>query len=134
MAGKFKFIVSRARWARGASENYLFNPSTEKMCCLGHYGVACGIPRDAMTLVGNPYTLGDLSRDERVHELWNKLCEWHEPEGMQADPYLEPEYDNSELARGAITINDDPQMTDAERELALTILFAKWGIEVEFID
>jgi hypothetical protein len=110
-----KFTIDRSKWQRGPGESRLLN-SHGKMCCLGFYGEACGVPTDDLFGLAYP---SEVRRSSHLLPTW-----------------LEDSDDVAEL----ICLNDaDPTdeedvSDEADRERRIAAIFAKHGVEVEFID
>lgn len=100
---------------KGSDDSALLRPEDGLSCCLGFYGTACGI--EEMTMLNASYP------DEADISKW--------PEWIQPSTMAKCHSDDCELA---MEINDDPKITDIEREAKLTELFAKHGDVVTFID
>lgn len=103
------FTVVRSRWARGGKlgDRELLN-SDGNMCCLGFYGLACGIDREDLS--GRCYP-AYVPNEERYGPLASN-CETIANTNDATEAYL----------------------ADSDREARLTELFAENGIEVTFID
>ncbi len=110
MTERIKFTVWRDSWLRGAP-SYLHADSCR--CCLGFLGLACGLTDEQMDGRGEP---------EEVTGPW--------PEAIVHSS----ERDCTVLCQEIIWTNDDDEGDDAEREIELTELFHKAGIDVEFRD
>jgi hypothetical protein len=109
-----KLVIDRSRWLRGEgpSTSSMIRLRDEKMCCLGFFGLACGIERD---------------------RLLNRLV----PTILQSPNWpvwLVDLGGNTTEARLLMNTNDSEAMSGAEREAALTAVFASHGVEVEFVD
>jgi len=53
MEKRKSFTIPRKEWLRGEPErSMLYNPCMEKLCCLGHYGLFCGVPKQNMHYLG----------------------------------------------------------------------------------
>lgn len=102
-----KFLVDRQRWLRGRGQGLLLT-KTGFRCCIGFVGVQCSIPDARM----------------RCHSCVSEieLPKW--PGWLQI----------SVNAAVAYSINDDPEITDDEREAKLKKLFIEHGDEIDFIN
>jgi hypothetical protein len=115
-----EYTVERETWLRGkgpamANSGLLKNG---KRCCLGFVCAQLGIPDDVMKYVGMPYGLPRELRDP-IPELRLFAGDTH--------------YGNGAFAYGAAQINDDPCITDEEREEKLIALFAEQGLTLKFV-
>lgn len=119
-----KFVIERERWFRGRDNARLLvnvatdSPDFGKMCCLGFFGIACGIDPEQLLGMGSP--------EDRKEEPWSS---WVLRENDETG-YVE----DSRSINSLIAVNDDRKISDAARESRITELFAKHGVEVEFVD
>ena len=129
-----KFVISRETWLRGESdsESALLRESDCKMCCLGFYLKDKGLTDDEIRGVACP---SDVRVDKTLPEWLLKK----NPSGKTVD---------SDLCASLMEINDfqfdddSPEYISTEgiftddvgREEVLKKLFAKAGVEVEFVD
>lgn len=110
-----KLTIDRFRWLRGegAAGSRLLRTEDGKMCCLGFHALACGATETDICDVPTPSARKNLLKE--------------------AAPWLYSitrlSFDASELIR----INDTDSLTDAQREGLLTEIFARNGVEVEFV-
>ncbi len=57
------FTIDRSKWVHGGGKNTLKLGSTsllnerDRMCCLGFYSEACGVPRDNLMRLATPSSL-----------------------------------------------------------------------------
>lgn len=79
-------------------------------CCLGFVGQQCGIPNAALDGVATPESCTEQKKYPR----------WLVKKGQ------------TEACGKAVTINDDSDLTDAEREAKLRALFRKHGDQIVF--
>ena len=118
------FVIDRKIWARGrmldesggSKVNSLLRID-DKMCCLGIYLKACGVPNKDLLQVGDPENL-----DLPLKMLPKWLLEEVDIEG----------YENSKLVSDLIDANDATSCKEATREVKVAKLFAKTGIKVTF--
>jgi hypothetical protein len=118
-----EFTVDRSKWMRGKGDQFsrlLVAPETArngstvpsedvgKMCCLGFYSLACGLTPEEIEDVGFPSSVGYPDEMEWVT------------------------FDDRENTIGEI--NDDPAISDAEREERLTKIFGAYGVRPIFVD
>jgi hypothetical protein len=111
-----KLVIDRSRWLRGGRGcvfSLLMQPD-QKMCCLGFYGLLRGLHSEDMLGVATPNSVNG-SRDK-----WPK--------------WLIRDRNNSSACQLVINANDNPSITDAEREQRLKEAFARHDVEVEFVD
>lgn len=121
-----KLTIDRNIWRRGGSSNDILHGDTRLlneqgfMCCLGFFCEQAGIPKNYLD-TGEPFDIGPSQYLDLIPELATPLEE-------------EDGYVNTILTTRAIQINDDPTLTNKEREIQLTTLFAVNNIDVEFIN
>jgi hypothetical protein len=86
------------------------------MCCLGFYALACGYSDSEISDRTTPESLTDM----------NRWPEWmiEEHEGRV--------YDSDEVCT-LINRNDATRITGAKREKEIAAIFARHGVEVEFV-
>jgi hypothetical protein len=126
-----KFTIDRSKWQRGPGESRLLN-SHGKMCCLGFYGEACGVPTDDLFGLAYP---SEVRRSSHLLPTWlTDVTDIDEEYGP-----VERVEDSDDVAE-LICLNDaDPTdeedvSDEADRERRIAAIFAKHGVEVEFID
>lgn len=109
-----KLTIDRKTWLRGEGSDgsYLLRVADGKMCCLGSYALARGATPDQIR------GMGDLVDAE----IWSPLTRPDIIGGVQ----------NLPRAWELMSINDDPELDDAERERLVARTFADIGVEVEF--
>lgn len=114
-----EFTIDRSKWVVGGYPDLgpamLLN-SKGNMCCLGHISQQCGLR--GLRGVAGPGALKEAN--ERVPFLV--------PTG-----YLSGGGGESKLTPDAIEINDNPRLSQKERETALKELFAKHKIKLTFV-
>jgi hypothetical protein len=121
------FYVSRARWLRGegSQNSRLLRPSDGKMCCLGFYGRACGIPSEQLENAGAPDELvGYYETTVKYRDFWPKWV-LQEPEDLG--------YRMTAATTRAMEVNDDDELGAVEREETLAELFKSVGVELVFV-
>ena len=112
-----KLIIDRTKWLRGegASVSYLLREQDQKMCCLGFYSIGCGLKPSEIKNVQAPEFRSEY---EWLFELFDLRIE-----DFSQDCYL------------LMKTNDQDCGIDEEaRERIITEVFAKHGVEVEFIN
>jgi len=109
-----KFIVDRKTWYRGKG------PDKSKLlrvdgtrCCIGFVGQQCGVSDDLML---------DRPGVESFH------CA---PTGLL--PLFPAWIYTTDDLMYAYDVNDEPELSEAERESQLQSIFAKHGDEIEFV-
>lgn len=122
-----KFTIQRLKWYRGqgGTESRLLLPN-EKMCCLGFFALALGATPDQIREKTDP---------QEVPGVFTKDAKW-------LLDFLEDETtvrNNSNEACSLIKINDEGQEheyhdEEADREQKIAEIFAKHGVEVEYVD
>ncbi len=118
-----KYTIDRKTWRRGGDvydeqfgETSLLNPQGF-MCCLGQCLLQEGLTKDK--LLNTPDPAGS--------EVANSFATVGDGESF--DYYL-----NTSLAKKAMTVNDNPDLQDVEREEKLIQLFKDNNLEIEFIN
>lgn len=129
-----KFTVKRENWLRGEkNDSRLLRYDDNKMCCLGFYARACGIPKK--------YILDESTPNESYGNLLNMNTRWDSflisKSDVCTDPFLisvdDAYTDDSKSANELMKINDDDTISDKTRENRLKKLFLKNGIKVNFV-
>ena len=119
------FTIDRSKWVHGGPKNASKLGSTsllnerERMCCLGFYSEACGVPRYDLQSKGTPVGLLGIS-SFRVPYMTSKRHS-----GIIS---------NSDLASGLVRINDDhfKNRTPKEKEKAIRADFKTIDVKVRF--
>lgn len=106
-----KLVIDRSRWLRGERHqpSKLLRAKDGKMCCLGFFGVACGVPQELLLEYAGPYS---SSKDGGI---------W-------------PEWCSSGRCGRLYGPNDRKDLSDAARESEIARIFAEHGVEVVFTD
>lgn len=127
-----KLIIDRKTWLRGegSEDSRLLRGSDGKMCCLGFYGLACGLEPKEIKGMEAPFNLPE--------ESLKKVSPWlllRADRGGAREP--------SSACSTLMTTNDrevhvgnsfsDP-FTEQDREESIKRTFALNGVEVEFIN
>jgi hypothetical protein len=121
-----KLTIDRAKWLRGEGfkESMLLRSYDDKMCCLGFYARACGVPKAAMIDIDTPYNV------KEALTTWTKAkkgARWLFASGRKF-------FTISNACQSLMKVNDDDEeYTEAEREARITMLFSEHGVEVEFV-
>lgn len=118
-----RFVVRREKWMRGLNKyDTRLLDDDGKMCCLGFVCVQCGMAPETIHDLGTPEDVAsyDCGSPEPVTGV---LGFYDDERGRWCD---------NALTRDAISINDDGDIDDAERERRLSELFAKHGYEMVF--
>lgn len=118
-----KFTIDRNIWLRGEGEDrsYLLRPADGKMCCVGIYLAACGVPREELSSRQSACALGVIAG---THELPEE-ARWLLAHGVSGMP--------SQDATQLYADNDGEWETPVEREERIRGAFARHGIVVEFV-
>lgn len=113
-------IIDRSKWRSGdwsvnttGKGGTLLLNQEGYMCCLGFRCHQMGIPKEDLLDRGGP---------------WELSLKWDIPDLL--DEHVN--YNNSDFTEEAITINDTPSLTPAEREIAIKNHFKHIGVTVEF--
>jgi hypothetical protein len=110
-------VIDRKMWWRGHSDNSALVMNyyeTNKMCCLGFLGKACGIKVGDMAGIVTPH-------DSEQTYVWKKWPAW-----------VNVEVGDSPWVKTAVKINDNEKCTEALREKKLITHFAKNGVKLSF--
>ncbi len=116
------FVIDRQKWAPGLMgqcilSKLLNSDNGGKMCCLGFYGKACGIPNEKLE---NANFLTYISEDKQFDWLKNAS--------------IEPSSNSwGTLERDLALINDRLYENEPNREEKIKSIFADNGITVNFI-
>jgi hypothetical protein len=89
------------------------------MCCLGYYGLACGLSPEQLMNNEGPTECSS----------WNSsLSSW-----LFDSISLDARYKSSEDCSNLMGYNDDEDIDDETREAKIIAIFAKHDIQVEFV-
>jgi len=121
-----KLIIDRAKWLRGegSSTSRLLRPSDKKMCCLGFYALSVGMTEDNIFNIATPYIIKKTKHGCSVYDAWGEGAWLFDPD--------EPR-EQSKDCGSLMHLNDDGAQPDYAREVDIIRVFAKHGVEVEFI-
>ncbi len=118
-----KFVIDRSKWRcardglhkHGTGKTLLLHPNGY-MCCLGQCAIQAG---------ANQLDILDKAEPRELPQaLFPLTADMDEEDG--------PGLNNSRLSDVAMEINDDTSLTDFDREMKLTSLFADHDHELEF--
>jgi len=119
-----EFTIDRSKWGRGFwfwTASKLLNSETGKMCCLGFFGLACGLTPEQIK--------GESAPDrglEKHRQAWRD---------REAASWLFNENGRSADCSDLMTYNDLLNYkSEAIREDDIARTFAKNGVTVTFID
>lgn len=116
-----KLTIDRNKWQRGESDSkaFLFRSETGKMCCLGFYGIACGLTVEQLSDKPAPCDVACEQQGDAWEKLLNRKHEqlW-----------------NSSITNDLMIENDHEERKESIRERRIAELFASIGVEVEFIN
>lgn len=112
------FTIDRATWANAATadRSTLHDTQTGMMCCLGQICHQTGTSYAKLTNLTDPEEVGMDIRSPRVRAL-----------------LLNEHGGSSALSGRAMLLNDDPDLSKAQRERKLKALFRREGHELNFI-
>jgi hypothetical protein len=127
MSGKRTY---HERTGEGFEDSYLLRPQDGKMCCLGFFGLACGLPPERITNVGTPENIPRDRPYQTPVQVWSAFQKVGE--GLFRD--CDPGYTLSHTCKELMKTNDEVDLTPQEREEEISRLFAAIGVEVSFID
>ncbi len=121
--------ISRKKWINGSNclmscENSTFGYTSlinekNKMCCLGFYGLSCGVPGKVLKLRQDP-----INVISSIGFTKTKFDELVNSRGIK----------NSRICNKLIDINDNPDITNESRENLLKKKFREIGVLVKFVD
>lgn len=119
-----EFTINRRWWMHKSVEeggSLLLDSESNRKCCLGFYGLACGVDREQIKDIGDYCGTDDPnSLPEQLNWLWKKLDH----------PWVK--YGETKLAEKLVKANDAKNLKLAEKESKIKKLFAKKGIKVNF--
>ncbi len=118
-----KFVIDRNKWLRGegAPRSFLLRSDDQKMCCLGIFLKALGATDESLC---NTQTPADMPCNRSVIPDWM----------FRANTLLHEHPQNAEELYRLMETNDDLNLSDYERELAIEQFFVSKGIDVEFVE
>jgi len=135
-----KLIIDRKTWLRGEGhkKSFLVRESDGKQCCLGFLAQACGFSKEELTKKRSVLSLFIVPVAENTYSVCNSVDpikrERIKPtvlEKLVCDCDSKSSFNNA-IGSDLMDVNDDPKLSDYERETKLTELFATVGVEVEF--
>lgn len=122
-----ELVIDRSRWLRGQGPDSMLLDSRGRMCCLGFACVEAGVEADRLLHAGSPEDVGS-SHDLLTVPVLSRVKESDDEDGGVHRRVVD-----TALSQEAIGINDDEEMEDTAREVALAELFAREGIAVTFV-
>jgi len=120
-----KLVIDRSKWYRGrGGADSRLERSDGQMCCLGFFGVACGVAPEHLKGIAYPRlpSVAHRSGDAK----WPGWL-FEEVDGLRS--HLGLNDNRTRLAK----LNDSVVGAD-ERERAIAAIFAEHGVEVVFVD
>lgn len=113
-----KLVIDRSIWLRGEPEgSMLLRPNDGKMCCVGIYLAACGVPHSRLSSKRSAADKGVVADD---------------------GSWLVERRNNGLLCSSAAAIRlyeeNDCWSNATDRESKIAELFAANGVDVEFVD
>lgn len=129
-----KLEIDRAKWLRGELDSKLLRERDQKMCCLGFYSLACGLTKDNILEYCEPNQPFENAKNLRVPTDMKGLVETETEECELADGSFRTDtyYSITGISQQLMRVNDDVNLTDAQREARITQLFAEIAVEVSF--
>lgn len=124
--------IERAKWIRGEKDSMLYRPADGKSCCVGLVCAALGVPQHEMANIGSVEDLLDFNTKGVPAEFTEANTDYHECNCESCDGPV-AEFSEKHQLTELYGINDAVDMDDHFREAKLVPLFAKLGIEVEFV-
>jgi len=118
-----KLVIDRKRWLRGEGSegSMLLRSIDDKMCCLGFYGIACGLTPERIRDAETPSDVPVQSFKKSIDSIWGN------------GDWLFKNYTSSADCEALMGANDDEHSSDQAREDRIKEVFAKHDVEVEFI-
>lgn len=122
---RVKVTVERSRWLRGegSTASALLREKDGKMCCLGFVCLALGRTEDQIRDKSSP-TCGEWTGDGSAMAGSGTRLIVRTDSGGWVKP--------SPIER-AMVVNDNKDMSDSAREIALQKLLEEIGIDLEFV-
>jgi hypothetical protein len=120
MAKAKTLIIDRSKWLRGKPEDSRLRNRDGEMCCLGFFGLACGIPIAEL----------EAHRTPLGHTLTTNRNRW--PEWLVRSTPTKAVYAGSPQCGDLMGDNDSRGLTEPEREERIAATFAKHGVTVVF--
>jgi hypothetical protein len=120
-----KVVINRSQWLRGRGKDdidvCLWHLQHNHGCCLGHVlHQAHGVSYADMHCISEPRELAILQKKN------NPLAK---PDGF----YHDPSYINTTFAVDAMSMNDNSEVSELEREARIIEILGKQGYQIEFI-
>jgi hypothetical protein len=121
-----KFTIDRSKWLRGEGQenSYLLRERDGKMCCLGMFGLACGLETEQIKEIAAPCLVP--TDGGPAASFWVK-------KNAAASFLFDEEDENSRACGELMSINDALEIDREAREEKIVEIFAKNGITVEFV-
>jgi hypothetical protein len=126
-------IIVRSEWLRGLcawsnTKNISGLYVEGKRCCLGFVANACGFSDADISGLSEPSDLLGYDTDMSDKVYSSQLAT------MFASRATGPIYQDSRLMTDIMRTNDDPLLSEAERETIVIDILAKFGFDVSFVD
>lgn len=137
-----KLVIDRSKWLRGegSERSFLLRSTDGKMCCLGFFGLACGLTAERITDVGAPTDIPVEIGSIGCFGVASGSPVSARREWMRNVPEAEAlfdgerKYNSSVICNKLMSTNDlNVSLSEAEREQKITALFAEMGVEVVFV-
>jgi hypothetical protein len=135
------FTIDRSKWACGENANRLTEMGRRdegnetalltdhgRMCCLGFYAKACGVPNKSLKGIGEPC---DLTPRQGM-KLSEKILRIEENNYRYSKDDPTHHLVNKSVTSDLIQVNDDMDVRLDKREKKIASLFKKVGINVKF--
>lgn len=121
-----ELVIDRATWfrGRGPAQSRLLTDQG-KRCCLGFECQALGYKDEQLIDVPSPGILCSYEHPEAVPDHMQWLADFNKDQDI---------FENSITCLDLIAINDNPSISDPERESQISEIFANNGVEVKFIN
>lgn len=135
-----QFTIVRRRWRRGKGtqrqSSLLLHPDDNKMCCLGFYMQACGVPREKLKDKGFPRGVVQITDTEGLFRGIDKdilsVLRKAKASWLVSMNKMKRVVNNSKMTDALVDANDNQEKSYKDIEKEVKTLFAKKGIKVKF--
>lgn len=122
-----ELVIDRKIWLRGESNGKLLTHDRKAMCCLGIYMNSCGVSREKLRSLGSPEcVIVKYKQEVKLPEDASWL--YKKPDGFISNNLY-----NSDLVFNLMSVNDNFEINEKEREEQIRDLFAKADVKVKFV-
>lgn len=132
--------IDRLTWLRGQDGSQLYRDEDKLMCCIGQALNQCGVPIDTLKghgtvndLIGIIVENEEAPKDIVPTEFLDENDEAHDCNCDHCESRT-AKFEEVDLLGAMYSINDDKNTDDAFKESQLVPMFARIGLEAEFIN